>query len=108
MKDYKTGEIVRGFTQQNAIEYGIIEKVNKNSYKLRSGILIKKEGAELVSDSEIEQLVSESSAPSILLAFSKLQEKNIDVKKLEKAYAVLFGKKALDTLKNYVRNFLGF
>ena len=105
---YSVYDFVRGFDANGRLVCGVIAKVNKASYKLQNGALIKKDKAELMTDYDIDALIFEHLKPSLVMALKSAKLNEIETKKLERAYIALFGKKQLDTIKSRIKKLLGF
>ena len=108
MKEFNIGEFIKGVDNKGNIVYGKIAKVNKQSYRLASGALLQKKDALLMTEEEVDNIVIQKSASSIMYALKTANLSEFEAKKLEKAYLALFGKKPLEQIKNTVKKHLGF
>lgn len=107
MKRFKVGDLIEGKTANGTISVGKIVKINKTTYKLDNGALIKFNCASEVNMEYWNTIVESRAKAAIQMGLKSVDYSKIPYEKVKNAFIALFGQNHYSLVINSIKKDIG-
>jgi hypothetical protein len=106
-KMFKVGDKIEGKTTNGNIIVGTIVKINKTTYKLDSGALIKFDSASEINEEYWELIIENRTKTALYMALKTVDYTKMPFKSVKDAFISLFGEAHYELVVGSIRKQLG-
>lgn len=107
MRKFKVGDQIEGKTQGGNIVIGTVVKINKTTYKLDNGALIKFDCASEVNMDHWDIIIENRAKTALSAALRSMDYTKVPYTKIKNAFIDIFGKSHYELVLNSIKKDLG-